>query len=100
MFKLKFAPRADAELASLESQSGEAGTVKQVKKALGYLASNPKHPSLQTHKFYGLPNPHDESKPVFEAYAQQHTPGAARIIWCYGPHQQEITIIAIIAHPE
>ncbi len=99
MFKLKFAVRADAELASLESQPAEAGTVKQVKKALGYLESDPKHNSLQTHKFYGLPNPHNENEPVFEAYAQQNTPGAARILWCYGPEKQQITIIAIVAHP-
>jgi hypothetical protein len=99
MFKLKFTPRADAELASLENQAAEGGTVKQVKKALGYLESNPRHPSLQTHKFYGLPNPHDENEPVFEAYAQQNTPAVARILWCYGPEKQQITIIAIVAHP-
>lgn len=99
MFELKFAPRADAELKALEQQSAEVGTVKQVKKALGYLQSNLRHQSLQTHKFYGLPNPHDEKEPVFEAYAQQNTPGAARILWCYGPKKQQITILAIVAHP-
>lgn len=100
MFKLRQTVRADAELKRLEGLPAEAGRVKQIKKALGYLELDPRHQSLQTHKFYGLPNPHDESQPVFEAYAQQHTPGAARIIWCYGPQQKEITIIAIVAHPE
>ena len=99
MFKLKFSGRADAELKALEHQPAEVGTVKQVKKALGYLQLNPRHQSLQTHKFSGLPNPHNENEPVFEACAQQHTPAAARILWCYAPEKRHITIIAIVAHP-
>lgn len=100
MFVLRFAEPADAELKRLEDSPGEAGRVKQIKKALGNLARDPSHPSLQTHKFSGLLNPFDDSKPVFEAYAQQHTPGAARILWCYGPERQQISILAIVAHPD
>lgn len=96
---LRWAPTADTELERLKGLPGEAGRVKQIKKALGNLSLNPRYPALQTHKFSGLPNPHNEKGEVFEAYAQQHTPGAARIIWCYGPKKNEITIIAIIAHP-
>ena len=100
MFRLRFAVPADEELKRLERFPGEAGRVKQIKKALGNLARDPAHPSLQTHKFSGLTNPYDDDKPVFEAYAQQHTPGAVRILWCYGPERRQITILAIIAHPE
>lgn len=100
MFTLIFARPADEELRRLEESAAEAGKVKQIKKALGNLSKNPRHPSLQTHKFYGVPNPHDPKEDVFVAYAQQHTPGASRILWCYGKEHRQITIIAIIAHPE
>jgi hypothetical protein len=36
---------------------------------------------------------------MFEAYAQNDTPGAYRIMWCYGPGKGEITIVAITPHP-
>jgi hypothetical protein len=36
---------------------------------------------------------------VFEAYAQNNTPGAYRIFWCYGPAKSELTIITITAQP-
>ena len=100
MFTLFFAEPADIELQRLEGSPSEAGKTKQIKKALGYLSKNPKHPSLQCHKFHGFPNPYAPNQDVFVAYAQQHTPGAARILWCYGPGKQQITILAIIAHPD
>lgn len=56
-YDLFFAIPADKELKRLEGLPGEAGLVKQIKKALGNLSRDPKHPSLQTHKFHGLPNP-------------------------------------------
>jgi hypothetical protein len=36
---------------------------------------------------------------VFEAYAENNTPGAYRIFWVYGPGKDVITILAITAHP-
>jgi hypothetical protein len=43
---------------------------------------------------------------VFEAYAQNDTPGAYRIFWHYGPDEGSgnkriavITVVAIIPHP-
>ena len=36
---------------------------------------------------------------VFEAYAQQRTPGAYRVFWYYGPERGMITIVAITPHP-
>jgi len=75
------------------------GLFKQVKKAIDLLANNPRHPSLHTHKYNDIDNPYDPSQPVFEAYAQNKTPGAYRIFWCYGPKKADITIIAITPHP-
>ena len=77
----------------------DAGLFKQVHKCLTLLADNPRHPGLKTHEFRSLENPFDPKGKVFEAYAQNHTPGALRVFWCYGPAAGEITIIAITPHP-
>lgn len=36
---------------------------------------------------------------VFTAYAENRTPGAYRVFWCYGPEREMITIVAIAPHP-
>ncbi len=79
--------------------SKQEGLYKQVTKALKLLSTNPRHPSLETHEFNSIDNPYDPTPEVFEAYAQQNTPGAYRIFWCYGPQKGEITILAITPHP-
>lgn len=79
--------------------SKQEGLFKQVDKALRFLLNNPRHPSLQTHPYDSMENPFSPSEKVFEAYAQNDTPGAYRILWCYGPRRSEITILAITAHP-
>ena len=58
---------------------------------------NLRHPGLNTHKFNSLKGPKGEE--VFEAYVENQTPGAYRVFWCYGPGQEEITILAITPHP-
>jgi hypothetical protein len=75
------------------------GLFKQVHKCILLLADNPRHPGLQTHEFHSLPHPYDERQKVFEAYAQNRTPGAYRVFWCYGPQPGQITILAITSHP-
>ncbi len=75
------------------------GLFKQVFKCVELLAANPRHPGLHTHEFHSLVNPYDKKKKVFEAYAQNRTPGAYRVFWCYGPGASEITILAITPHP-
>lgn len=99
MFELVFARRAQEELDRLENSSQHSGLVKQVRKTLGFLQTNPRHPSLQTHVFHSLENPYDSREKVFEAYVQQHTPAAFRLFWCYGPGKGQITIIALTPHP-
>ncbi len=79
--------------------SKQEGLFKQVYEALRKLEQNPRHPGLNTHEYAGIPNPYDKNQKVFEAYAQNTTPGAYRIFWCYGPAQQQITILAITPHP-
>lgn len=99
MFSLRFTSEALDILREIESQSAKVGLEKQIKKALGYLQINPRHPSLQTHVFHSIENPFDPKNKVFEAYAQNRTPGAYRIFCCYGPQKKDITILAITSHP-
>ena len=99
MFELVFTRSAQDELDRLEGSRSQAGLVKQVKKTLGFLRTNPRHPSLHTHVFSSLEHPYHPRDKVFEAYVQQHTPAAYRLFWCYGPQQGRITILAIAPHP-
>jgi hypothetical protein len=102
--KLKFTPTADAQYSALENAPSKAPVFEQVRKALGYLEIDPHHRSLNTHEFTSLGGAHGEK--VFEAYAQNNTPGAYRIFWHYGPDEIKgkkripvITIVAITPHP-
>jgi len=44
-----------------------------------------------------LRGPNNEK--IFEAYAEQSASAAYRVFWYYGPHEKQITIIAITPHP-
>lgn len=96
-FTLLFTQQANLDLDSLEQNKSLAKRCKAVKKALGYLQTNPRHPGLNTHKYSSISGPGGED--VFEAYAENATPAAYRIFWHYGPNKNAITIIAITAHP-
>jgi len=96
-FRLLFTREAAENLDSLEVDKGLSERLRAVRKALALLEANPRHPSLNTHKFSSLRGPHGEE--VFEAYAESKTPAAYRIFWIYGPKSGTITIIAITSHP-
>ena len=97
MFTLYWTVEAKEAIRSLEKDPAKEAVLKSVAKALSYLQQNPRHPGLNTHKYSALKGVNDEE--VFEAYAQNNTPGAYRIFWCYGPGRNALTIIAITAHP-
>ena len=99
MFEIIFTEPAQEDLNKLEGDSSKKGLVKQIKKILGYLQTNPRHPSLRTHEYHSIPNPIVNGEKVFEGYVQNQTPGAHRIFWCYGPEKKQITIISIAPHP-
>jgi hypothetical protein len=115
MFKAVWTPEAEANFRELEEaalasranrqtrkqtkSSKQEGLFRQVHEAIKKLEQNPRHPGLNTHEYDGIPNPYDKNQKVFEAYAQNQTPGAYRIFWCYGPRKQQITILAITPHP-
>ncbi len=96
-FKLYFTQQADSDLSKLEDDPTFIKRLKAVRKCLAWLEMNPRHPGLNTHKFSSLAGPNDEE--IFEAYAENRTPGAYRVFWYYGPNRQEITILAITPHP-
>ena len=96
-FVLRFTPQAEVDLQSLENNPALLKRLKAVRKTLGHLELNPRHPGLNTHKYHSLSGPDGEE--IFEAYAENKTPAAYRIFWFYGPGKKEITIIAITPHP-
>ena len=97
MFAIKFTTESLRQFKELESNKSLEKRFKAVRKALGYLETNPRHPGLNTHKFSSKQGANGEE--AFEAYAENHTPAAYRIFWHYGPDKKSITIIAITAHP-
>jgi len=94
-----FRLRLTSEAKDVLVQLGKADPkkYKKVLKTLGLMQVNLRHPGLNTHKFNSLQGPNGEE--VFEAYVENKTPGAYRVFWCYGPDQEEITILTITPHP-
>ena len=97
MFELIFTPQADSDLKEIENDPSENNVLKAVRKTLGLMETNLRHPSLNTHEFTLLKGPNGEK--VFEAYAQQRTPSAYRIFWYYGSRSKQITVVAVTPHP-
>lgn len=97
MFNLLFTEEAGDNFDELEKQPDQLKHFKAVRKALAYLEKNPRHPSLNTHKYTAIQG--EQGEEIFEAYAENKTPAAYRIFWHYGPGSKVITIVAITAHP-
>jgi len=95
--QLLFTLEARDALALLAKDTSAVKRLRAVRKTLGLLESNPRHPSLQTHQYSKLSGPHGQK--VFEAYAENRTPAAFRVFWCYGPEAGQLTIVAISPHP-
>lgn len=85
------------QLANLAESPDLIKRYKTVAKCLRLLASNPRHPGLNTHKYSSLVGPNGDD--VFEAYAENKTPGAYRVFWYYGPGAREITLVSVTPHP-
>jgi len=102
--QLRFTEEAAAQLKALEADPGKKGLHRQVLKTLGLLEINPRHPGLHTHEYSSFAGPSGER--VWEAYAQNNTPGAYRVFFHYGPDEGSgkkrvpvLTIVAIPPHP-
>jgi hypothetical protein len=93
MFELIFTPQADLDLREIENDPSKKDILKAVRKTLGFMETNLRHLSLNTHEFTTLKGPKGEK--IFEAYIQQKTPAAYPIFWYYGTDRKQITIVAI-----
>jgi len=98
-FSLIIQPEAERQLHDLEFDEDKADLVKlrKVRKCLGLLETNPRHPGLQTHEYNSLEGANGEK--VWEAYVENKTFSAWRVFWHYGPGKDVITILAITPHP-
>ena len=88
--------RADTDLREIENNPSKKAILKAVRKCLGFLETNLRHPSLNTREFRSLKGPKGEK--ILDAYAQQKTSSAYRVFWYYGPDRGMITIVAIAPH--
>ena len=102
--ELRFTDEATGQLEALGKDPAKKGLHKQVLKTLALLEVNTSHPGLKTHEFSSLKGAHNER--VWEAYAQNKTPGAYRVFFHYGPDEKKgarripvLTIVAITPHP-
>lgn len=96
-FVLRFAPEAAEALRDLGS-ARDKKQLNRVRNALGLLQTDPKYPSLHSHKYRSTKGLNDED--VWDSYVENHTPGAWRIFWCYGPDADTITILTVGPHPD
>jgi len=96
-FEIVYTPRSAQQRRALESDPGKARVWKAVRKTLAMMETDLRHPGLRTHKFHGQKGP--QGQDVFEAYAQNRTPGAYRIFWCYGAEPRTLVILLIVPHP-
>ncbi len=94
-FRLEFA--TEAQESFLRLQKTDARKYRKVQKTLGLMEINLRHSSLKTHKLEGFSGPQGEE--IFEAYVENKTPAAFRILWYYGPGKSVITILVITPHP-
>lgn len=94
---LRFTKEAARVLEDLESPQ-YSKKLKKVRKALAQLERDPGYPALNSHKYTSLRGERGEA--VWDSYVENHTPGAWRIFWHYGPDPDCLTIITVGPHPD
>jgi hypothetical protein len=102
--QLRFTDESSGQLKALAADSAKKGLHKQVLKTLGFIELDTQHPSLHTHEFQSFEGANGER--IWEACAQNKTPGAYRIFFHSGPDEGAgkkripiVTIIGITPHP-
>ncbi|MFD4661383.1 hypothetical protein ACFWP2_37885 [Kitasatospora sp. NPDC058444] len=79
---LHYAPAAARTLRCLQRRRTDAAKLRRVRRALDQLATNPRHPSLRTHRYHALPG--HTGRRVFDSYVETSA-DAWRIYWTWGP---------------
>ncbi|HEY9350458.1 MAG TPA: hypothetical protein VIP75_07185 [Acidothermales bacterium] len=103
--ELRFSPDAAATLRELEAGSRRNPVrLRKVRKALGRLELDPRHPALHSHQYEQFPGL--EKAKVWDSYVDHRTSDAWRIYWMYGPDEERdgrrvpvITVLVISPHP-
>jgi hypothetical protein len=102
--QLRFTDESAGQLQALSVDPAKRGLHKQIVKTLGLLEQNTRHPGLNTYEYRSLEGVKGER--VWEAYAQNQTPGAYRVFFHYGRdgvsgkrRDSIVTIVAIIPYP-
>lgn len=67
VYTLKFTATAQTHLLELKNDPSKHRILKDVIKALQFMETNLRHPSLNTHEYHNLKGPLGEK--IFEAYA-------------------------------
>ena len=90
---------AEFQLAALEADPAQQKRFRKVRKALGCLQVDRQYPSLCVHKLKSISHrmADGEKVDVWEAYVENNTPGAWRIIYHLG-HSGVLEVIAIVPH--
>lgn len=97
-FRLRILPEAREQLVTLKKEAHLGKRLKAVTAALIKLEQNPRHTSLNIHLIESFLGPDGEK--IWEAYAENNTPKAYRILFFYGPERGVISIVGIIQHPD
>ena len=95
-FKLTITTEAKAQIQAIMGDAAKAGLQKQMKKAFGFLSTNPKHSGLNSHPLTGSEK--TLGIKVWTSYVQNRTPQAHRILWTYGARKDEIVILSVNPH--
>jgi hypothetical protein len=98
-YELKLTRQATETLRKLaEGGQGTAVKLKKVRKALARLEADPGYPGLHSHVYRHFPGV--EKGKVWDSYVENHTPGAWRVYWMYGPNEvrdgTEIAVITVL----
>jgi len=96
-FKVFYTQKAKKQLTELYNNKALHKLYKAAQKCIKLLMVNPRHPGLNTHEYTKLTK--EMGYKIFEAYAENKTPGAYRIFWRYRPEKSIITILSISPHP-
>lgn len=96
---LRLTEHAQEQLDALEKDPSQQKRFRKVRRALGFLQTNLKHPSLNPHKIESLTHRLNDGRKadVWEAYAENQTSGAYRIFYHLG-HPGVVEVIAIREH--
>lgn len=97
VFQLRFSREAASTLKQLERLGHTEKKLRKVRRTLGNIQRDPRHPGLNSHEFHSIKGVNGER--VWESYVENRTAGAWRIFWHYGPGRSVITILTISEHP-